>query len=78
MEKFKDGDSVNVLVLPNESFYRVGANLGAEVGSIESITVVMENGQLGLVPWFVVSFSDRSFVKVNAAHVESVSMAAPA
>ena len=39
-----------------------------------SITVVMENGQMAPVPWFVTEMEDGSSYKYNGAHVEGIQL----
>lgn len=39
-------------------------------GTVERITVEMKNGQMSMVPWYLVWVDGAVEVEVNAAHVE--------
>ena len=41
---------------------------------IESITIIMERGQMGMVPWAGVMFEDESVEKLNLALAAGVSL----
>ena len=38
----------------------------------ESITVIMENGQIGLVPWVLVKYRNNTIQKFNLAYMTGV------
>ena len=49
---------------------------GFIVGQLDckQITVIMENGQMAGVPWFLVEFEDKPTQKINGALVEGVEL----
>lgn len=57
--------------------YRVGGSRLSENGTarITDIVVMEQTGQMAMVPWAGVSFSDGRVVLVNLANVESVELA---
>lgn len=60
---FKQGDSLSKIYFPGEDggLIQVG-----QIG-VTKIEVVMEAGQIGMVPWFAVWRDDVLFEKWNAA-----------
>ena len=69
MSEFIHGQKISELYLPDEGFYFVDKN------GVKDITVVMENGQMARVHWFLVTFNDgRQSRKFNGALVEGVAL----
>lgn len=63
--KFKEGQQLKSILLADGGSISINAN-------IESITVVMENGQMAHVPWARVLYFDGRASKFNLALVEGV------
>lgn len=68
--RFYEGQEVEAFYgpAPREVWYRSGQD------GVEKITVVMENGQMSGVPWFVVWRGGRIASKHNGAMMESVDL----
>lgn len=65
--KLKDNGKIKSIFWPNEGILSVGKN------GVESITVSMEFGEMGLVPWFFVKFNnDRDSQLFNGKMIEGV------
>jgi len=45
---------------------------------VVKIEAYKETGDMGWVPWFLVTYKDGSYMRVNAAHLLAVKYAAPA
>jgi hypothetical protein len=68
MNRFKEGDEAAGL------FFEDDGELSIEYANVESITCVMENGQMAGVPWFAVKYTDGSTIKWNAALLGGVKL----
>ena len=64
--QFMQGDKVAAFYFPDDSEVVVGEY------DVDRITVVMECGQMGAVPWFAVWKDGKITSKHNAAHIASV------
>lgn len=65
--EFKQGQK-----LKGAWYNRGEAGYGVGYEGCKAITVVMENGQMGLVPWAYVEFEDKPPKKLNLALMEEV------
>jgi hypothetical protein len=65
-KRFEDGDSVRAVYWDNGDILEVGKH------GLESLTVVMEDGQMGRAPWVEAVHDDGRQFKHNLAKVESV------
>ena len=63
--EFKAGDHIKSIYFCGTASLTVGA-------TCDDITVIMERGQMSLVPWFAVWKGGVIVSKWNAAHVEGV------
>ncbi len=66
--RFKDGQKVKSIFFSGEGVIATG-KLGCK-----QITVVMENGQMAAVPWFLVEYDNRPPTKFNGALVEGTEL----
>ena len=64
--QFQEGQLIKSIFWEEESFLEVGKH------RCKRITVVMENGQMDGVPWFLVEFEDKPPQTFNAAMTEGV------
>lgn len=64
--EFKNGDKLKQIFWEGQSRILVGEN------GCESITVIMENGQMAGVPWVIVKITGREITKYNLALCEGV------
>ena len=64
--RFQEGQSIESIFFSDEGVIATGKY------GCQSITVVMENGQMAGVPWFLVTYDDKPPQKYNAALVEGV------
>lgn len=71
MSKFKEGQLIQAIYFSDESALCVD-NLPGEDANVIKIEVIMENGQMDGVPWFLVTEAGGSQAKWNAAKVEGV------
>ena len=71
MKGFEEGDKIHAIYFPDEQQISLHTEC-LELGRVESITVVMENGQMAAVPWFEVVYSSGHVCKYNGALVEGV------
>ena len=65
MLEFKDGDQLSALYFIGEGSIKIG-------GATTKIEVIMECGQMSLVPWFAVFEGTKMIAKYNGAVVEGV------
>lgn len=70
--RFKDGQQLTALHL-HEASFKVGENYS--YGVVESITVVMQNGQMAEVAWAKVYFKSGAIQMWNLALVEGIEFA---
>lgn len=68
MSEFKDGQKIKSLYLPDGHFFTSG------VSGIEEIVVVMQNGQMAGVPWFLVKNDNGQESMWNGALAEGVEL----
>ena len=66
--RFEEGDEVQALYWRGDKQVVVGCN------GVEKIAIVMEDGEMAGVPWFVVWKNGKIAAKHNGALVESVEM----
>lgn len=66
--RFKPGQEIKVIYWPDDTSVVSGEN------EVEKITVVMENGQMALVPWFAVWVDGKVAFKHNASLVSTVTL----
>jgi len=65
---FQQGDEVQRIVFPNDGWIAVGIN------GTESISVIIEDGQLAAAPWFAVWKNGKIVSKWNGAYIAGVIM----
>ena len=70
---FEQGQLLQAIYFNDDSVLEVGRE-HAGMPTVTEIMVVMENGQMAGVPWFLVTLSDGSQTKWNAAHVDGVKL----
>ncbi len=68
ISKFKDGQVIYSLVFPDDGILQVGLH------KCESITVIMENGEMAPVAWFLAVVDGVEF-KHNGKYVAAVKVA---
>ena len=66
--RFEEGQKVESVFWSDGEYKKVGTN------KCKRITVVMENGQLAGVPWFLAEFEDSPDQKYNGAMLEGVTL----
>ena len=67
---FKDGQELKALILTQD-----GKTISVGMRQVISIKVVMQNGQMDLVPWFLVTFENHFPCDMyNAALVAGVEL----
>ncbi len=57
-------------VLWSRNNYTVGNEYVNDRGYVESITISMQRGQMAMVPWAEIKFSDDSIILFNCALME--------
>ena len=70
IRRFEEGQELRSVVMSGG--YQV--SITDETVPVESITIVMEYGQIGCVPWAWVIFKDGSVEKLNLALATGVSL----
>jgi len=60
---FFDGQSLSAIYVDKESMFRVGESMD----EAKSITVGMESGQMGYVPWAIIILNSGEILKFNMA-----------
>jgi len=66
--KFEEGQEVLAIAFPDDSVYEIGE----EPHHCKRIMVIMENGEMAPVVWFLVSTNEGKVYKINSKYVDVV------
>jgi hypothetical protein len=71
--KFFEGQELKAIMI-GDIWVRINPSSKSDLDryNYESITVIMENGQIGLVPWVLVKYRNDIIQKFNLAYMTGV------